>query len=229
MILLVYPKFVGGKFISNCLALSRHCVVQHRQLAIMDINLGANGFNEKYYKFKLDAVMRTLPIKQDIAQWAKYEYGCDKLYGINESFYKEHSISEIKNKIQDNDIFNKLSDNHRESCLIAHDYRTLMKYLLVWPKSSIIEFTDYDKFKAVATKLKNGVIDAEYKQADEYYRQDQDFFKIDSKAILAMDQILTSKESFLSSIERVYKNIGFDDFNPTLISTFYLAYMDLHQ
>ena len=205
MIILVYPKYVGGKFISNCLALSRHCVVQDRQTALMDIKLGRNGFTDTYYKFKLAAVMKTLPLKQDMINWGRYEYGCDKLYGIDEEFYKTHSIKAISWKIQQDDIYPTLWECERDSCLITHDYRTLMKYLLVWPDAKVIEFDEYDSFRAIAATLKTGsetvLATYDYNTADEYYRQDQRFYRLDSAAILQMDQLMPRE------IDRLQKTI----------------------
>ena len=238
MILLVYPKYVGGKFISNCLALSRHCVVQDYKTAQMDIKLGKNGFNETYYKFKLAAVMKTLPLKRDMAQWGLYEYGCDKLYGIDEEFYKHNSIHHIKSFIDadHNGIFNLLNENHKNSCLITHDYRTLMKYIQVWGSDSpVVEFCEYDKFRAKAAMLKTGATDyaitqtANYQDADEYHRADQQFYQLDSAAMLAIDPLFSSWGTFQSSMARIYTRLGFDDFNADLMKPFYDAYMALHE
>jgi hypothetical protein len=238
MILLVYPKYVGGKFISNCFALSRHCVVQDFKTASMDIKLGQQGFNEAYYKFKLAAVMKTLPLKQDMAQWGQYEYGCDRLYGMDEDFYKNHRISHIRDFVNSDTsgIFKLLADNARQSCLITHDYRTLMKYLMVWGSDSpVIEFTEYEKFRATAAKLKSGTNDysitqtKDYKDADSYHHADQTFYQLDSAAILAVDPLFSSWPVFKSSMSRIYTRLGFTDFNADLMQVFYEAYMSLHQ
>ena len=111
-----------------------------------------------------------------------------------------------------------------------------MKYLQVWGSDSpVVEFCEYDKFRARAAMLKTGAVDyaitqtANYQDADEYHRADQQFYQLDSTAMLAIDPLFSSWGTFQSSMARVYTRFGFDDFNSNLMKPFYDAYMALHE
>jgi hypothetical protein len=225
MILLIYPKYVGGKFIANCLALSKDCVVQDQQIAHLDLK--QNPSNANYYDFKLKSVLKTLPKFENMSDWGNYEYGCEDLYGINEDFYKENSIANIRDRIEQIDIIKVLTNNNKESCLIAHDYRTALKYLLVYPDAKIIEFKNFDQFRANATRAKSGTIDKDYELARQYHYQDQEFFKLDS-FMIDVDNTFYDWYMFSAMTARMYQYLGFEDFKSGLVHKFWSSYIELH-
>ena len=226
MIVLVYPKYVGGKFISNCLALSRHCVIQSKKLSQLDIAMYGK---DNYYKFKLDSALKSLPGTAEMNQWSRYEYGCEDLYGINEEFYERSSIHDIKQLVQNSSIIETLRKNNKESCVIAHDYRVLMKYLLVHENVKLIEFANYEKFRNLAAKLKGGNINsAGYQDADRYYRNDQAYFQLESFKI-DVDKKFLDWYQFDTMMQELYNYVGFDDYQPDLVKQFWSRYIELHE
>ena len=225
MIILIYPKYVGGKFISNCLALSKNCVVQDEKIAKMDLKLNSESL--RYYDFKLQTVMKSLPNKGDLKKWGEYEYGCEELYGIDEQTYKQSSIKKLKDIVDNIKILSILKDK-KESCLIAHDYRTAMKYLLVHRDAKIIEFRNFDKFRDLALSLKSDTKPDGYDLSRTYHYKDQEFFKLDSYMI-DVDSTFFDQLNFTEMMKNLYDYLGFEDFNEVLLYSFYSAYMELHE
>jgi hypothetical protein len=228
MILLVYPKYVGGKFISNCLSLSRHCVVQHKDLALAD--LAFKDHDDSYYNFKLKAVMRSIPPSQLIKRWAQFEFGCKELYGVDEVFYQDSSVKEIKEYIANSEIFKKL-DNH-QSCVITHDYQTFLKYLYIHNDAKIVDFVNFDRFRRLAATLKDPrpehVGDEDYLTGENYYAKMRDFYQFESFSV-DVDDTFFSWDKFNPMMESMYQHMGFDDYQPDLVKQFYEAYIALHQ
>ena len=225
LIILNYPKYVGGKFISNCIALSRHCVIQDRRLALLDIK--STSADTKYYEFKLNAVLKSLPDAITTTNWAKHEFGCTDLYGINEYYYNTNNIKDIVKKIDELEIFKTLRDNNKDSCIIAHDYRAAVKYLLVHKDAKFVEFKNFDRFRSLAQSLKSPVQLPDYEESAKHYYLDQEFFKLDSYQI-DVDTTFFNWEEFDSMMVGLYNYLGFDDYQPELIKQFYTKYIALH-
>jgi len=229
MIILVYPTYTGGKFIANCLALSRHCVVQSEPLARLDLKF--KKFDPTYYEFKLKSVMKSLPPIDNMRNWFDYEFGCDKLYGIHEDFYKENNIKTIRERISCNVVLNDILTQGKLSCTITHDYRTLMKQMLIYPQAKIIEFKNFDNFRALAATLKSSkhtLTDNGYISAREYYYKDQEFYQLDS-FMIDVDNTFMEWHPFNQMMQELYDYLGFDDYNSELVYKFWVAYTNLHR
>lgn len=226
MIILNYPKYVGGKFIANCLALSKHCVVQNLDLAEQDIQSSDSG----YYEFKLATVLNTLPTRENMVGWGGYEFGCDQLYGVDESFYINNSVEDVKKYIENLSILQKLQKANKESCLIAHDYVTLLKYKQVYPTAKIVEFSNFDQFRLTALQLKdpNPSVDRAYISSADVYNQMRETYKFDSY-VIDVDGTFFPWASFEPMIQGLYEYLGFDDFNPDLVRSYWNRYINLHR
>ena len=225
MILLIYPKFVGGKFISNCLALSRHCVAQDRRIGLLESRMTV--YDKKYYDFKLAVVMKSLPKLEDMNNWLSYEYGCFQLYGIDEEHYKQNSIRDLKEEIAKMEVIKILNNSNKQSCIISHDYRTAAKYMLVHPNATIIEFDNFDVFRDRARAIKSTGKDPDYEFSQQYHRQDQDFFKLDSFKI-DVDTTFFDWPAFDDMMRHLYGYLGFDDYDPDRMYVFWDSYIQLH-
>lgn len=230
MILLNYPKYVGGKFISNCLALSRYCVVQEKQLAMIDLNTSV--FDEKYYQAKLASVLKSLPNKTQLKMWLQFEYGCDRIYDVNEDFYKEKSIQEIKDYISTNEIIKLIISKGRKSCLITHDYQTLLKYLIVHTNAFVIEFNNFDKFRKTAALLKDHnpahIGDEDWVTGRNFYHNMRNFYQLNS-FIIDVDNTFMEWYPFNQMMQNLYEYLGFDDYNAELTYKFWVEYTNLHR
>jgi hypothetical protein len=228
MIILNYPQYVGGKFIANCLALSRHCVIQSKALAQLDLKFKTD--NPGYYEFKLKSVMKSLPPQDQMKHWLNYEFGCDKLYGIHEEFYKQHSVKDIRERIASNTVLNDILSAGKWSCTITHDYRTLMKQMLIYPQAKILEFKNFDNFRNLSAKLKGNVdlTMKEHKATREYYYKDQEFYQLES-FVIDVDNTFMEWYPFSQMMSDLYDYLGFDDYNSELMYKFWVAYTNLHR
>lgn len=226
MIILNYPKFVGGKFVSNCIALSRHCVVQDKKIAQLDIKFSG----AEYYNFKLRSVLKSLPNKDAMNNWFAYEFGCKELYGIHETFYQDNSIAVINQEVNNLPILKQIQNANKQSCIIAHDYRTALKYLLVYKDAKFVEFNNFDHFRLTAAKLKQKDFkeDEEYTLSAKYYHQDQEFFKLDSYTI-DVDSTFFDWDKFDPMMQGLYDYLEFDDYQPELVKQFWDRYIELHK
>ena len=68
LIILYYPGFAGGKFLSNCLALSQFAVVQDPYLAELDLK-----FHDADFKQALDVTARSNYDKVALSDWPSYD------------------------------------------------------------------------------------------------------------------------------------------------------------
>lgn len=230
MILLNYPKYVGGKFIANCLALSKHCVVQNLEIAKQDLTY--TTFDADYYQFKLNSVLKTLPTRANMNGWGGYEFGCDQLYGVNETFYKENTVEHVRGFAHALDIIKRLEYADKESCLIAHDYPTLIKYREIYPQAQLIEFSNFEEFRVTALKLKDPDPDnfnsAEYESSATVYNSMRDSYKFNSY-VIDVDRTFFPWNAFEPMMQGLYEYVGFDDFNSDLVRSFWNQYINLHR
>lgn len=230
MILLNYPKYVGGKFISNCLALSRHCVVQHKQIAQLDINM--TKFDDTYYKFKLATVLKTIPPDNSMVRWRFYEYGCKELYGVDEEFYQYRSIKEIQDYFNTNAIVQKINQAGKTSCSISHDYQTFLKYMLAHHGAKVIEFDNFTHFRAMAALLKDPhpehVGDDDFISGGKTYDRFREFYKLDA-FIINVDDTFFEWDRFNTMMAELYDYVEFDDYRPELVKQFWERYRALHK
>lgn len=229
MIILTYPTYVGGKFIANCLALSRHCVVQQEQLASIDLKF--TKFDQTYYDFKFKSVLKSLPPRDQMTNWLGFEFGCDKLYGIHEDFYKNNDINTIRQTVAENRMITKIREHNRLGCKITHDYRTLMKEIIIYPTAKLIEFKNFDNFRYIAAKLKSKTdptIEPGYTESKKYHYNDQNFYQLDSYMI-DVDNTFMEWFPFNQMMQGLYEYMGFDDYNAELMYKFWVEYTNLHR
>ena len=116
--------------------------------------------------------------------------------------------------------------------MIAHDYRTLLKYKEVFPGARVIEFKNFSKFRVKAALLKDPrpshVNDDDYRLGETYYFSDQDFFQLESYMI-DVDGTFFDWDKFNPMMADLYNYLGFDDYQPELVKQFYTRYIELHQ
>jgi hypothetical protein len=147
-----YPTWAGGKFITNCLSLSRHAVPQNKKIAEYLID------NPTDYQFRLDAVLSTLPPKEKMTDWRNgWEFGDTDFFQGNVSEYLENwKQGKTKNLSTDNLLSNLISNN---MCffMVAHSggISAVKAMSDVWKQARIIGLINYQKFWSIAKKLKD--------------------------------------------------------------------------
>lgn len=257
-VIISYPRFAGGKFISNCLSLSRHCCPQDPRTATQLL------IDPTDYNFRLRQVMTTLPeSKNNMVDWiAKYEFGDMQLYGPVNNQWRSGIASPPGKLIQ------QLIDQRLRLFLMAHGGDQSVKNLLTaWPGSTVIKLINHVKFSEISKNLKSNdaiSLDShagnyckkkyqelsgkswptwerfesvgynirklpEYSDVSDEISQFYNWDNIDDNSVLFdVDNSIFEKTAFLTNMEKLYVNIGLDDFDPELIEKFWQAYIALH-
>ena len=92
-----------------------------------------------------------------------------------------------------------------------------------WPDWETFEKNDYNIDKvAKYVKLSDNIIE-EIKQYYHWHDISSPIFNID------VDTTYFDKDKFFTQIQDLYDWLGYEDFNETLLSQYYTAYIDLHK
>lgn len=257
MIIIAFPRFAGGKFISNCLSISRHCVPQNLKFAEYLINHPTD------YQYRLNAVLSSLPPRNMMKKWiSHYEFNESLIYGSSWESWRQGQWSEDVNF----DIIEKLTNANLQMFLVGHGEPTT--FLKIWPNARIIFLTNHRKFSEISLRLKSHLGDSLEQHAGNYCKEkynqlagkswptweqfDSVGYNIKklngySKNIIEeiseyypcssinnsmytfdVDDCIFDKTKFSMSISNLYKQLGFDDYNQTLVEKFWQSYMSLH-
>jgi hypothetical protein len=257
-VILNFPRFAGGKFISNCLSLSRHCCPQDPVIAQNLLSRPAD------YNYRLSSVIRTLPSdKSDMTCWIQhYEFGDIQLYGEAVTQW-QHGIS-----CPPTELVNMLLDSGFKLFLTSHGGDLSVRNLLIsWPESTVVTLINHVEFSTISNKLKStdtrslddyagNYCKAKYEslagdawptwsefesvgydidQLRPYYLVADEISKfynwrgINHRSILFdVDTAMFVKHKFLESIQNLYEKLNLDDFDPVLVGKFWQLYMTLH-
>lgn len=148
IVIVYFPAFAGGKFIMNCLSLSRHCVPQSTLAARHLIDCPAD------YDYRLQAVCSTLPPPESMKNWREqWEFGDTEFY--------QGSVLECLKLWQDNrptladDLLRRLIQNDLCFFMTAHGgWPNVRSMIRVWPHARIIVLINSTKFWSLAVNLK---------------------------------------------------------------------------
>ena len=144
-VILQFTRFAGGKFIGQCLALSRHAVPQDKEMAKYLLE------NPTDYAYRVKCLTQTLPPSlEEMGDWInKYELGDTQLYGPAHQQWKTTGIPVA------NVVTELLSNSNQKFFIVNHAYEALPNLLNVWPNATIILFTNFRKFFDIAKVLKS--------------------------------------------------------------------------
>lgn len=255
---MAFPRFAGGKFISNCLSLSKFCCPQDPVSAEYLLN------SPDDYKYRLKAVMRTLPLRRsEMTNWIeKYEFGDTQLY--------QTAFNQWQNgvKCPPNDLVHRLLRSKFSLFLTAHGGDIAVRNLLkAWPDAAIVKLVNHVKFSKISQRLKSSDNKTHEDHAGNYCKQKYEslagnswptweefesvgydiqklsdytsvadeiltFYNwrdINNKTLLFdVDNTIFNQTKFLTAIEQLYIDLELSDFDPTLVGAFWQSYMSLH-
>lgn len=125
VVLIHYTPGCGGKFLSNCLALSSNAVLQHQYNAELQCE---NKFTPRVkLKFLLYQLSRTKD------SWTDLGMGCLEYFGVGPNdWYKQPEEINFYPTVQ------KVIERQWKSFLMVHSFRVLKRYLEVWPNATLI-------------------------------------------------------------------------------------------
>lgn len=254
-IILCFPPFTGGKFIGNCLSLSRLACPQDPSSAE---HLLANP---KDYPYRMNRILTTLPDASNMQRWHHYEFGDQQLYGPAFLSWSQGQISTM------NELTKRLCKSDLRFFITNHamDPSNLLK---IWVNATIIIFVNTSKFQKICidkkSKIKNIALDkingnycqekynslagVDWPSWQDFENAGYDINQFDTLQsikeeiwhfyhrldnnnqvlLFDVDSCIFDQKSFLNSIAKLYRALNFDDFNPDLIDYFYQKYIALH-
>lgn len=250
-VIIQFTPFAGGKFISNCLSLSKHAVPQNKTAAEYLINTPDD------YQFRLATALESLPPRYDMINWiALYEYGDMNLYGPVQQLWRTGALT--VNYI--NSITDRLSNSNLKFFICSHNGPDeVLNLLKVWPNASVIVLKNYRKFFKTAAQLKTSNLQPIETYAGNYCKEKYNMLKgndwptweqferddyvtnisemqqfyiwhfvKNKKMVVDVDSTIFNKESFIDGMQKLYTQLEFDDFNSDAIALFWQKYMSLH-
>lgn len=250
-VIIQFTPFAGGKFISNCLSLSKYAVPQDTRAAEYLIN------NSDDYQFRLETALNSLAPRHDMLNWiSMYEYGDADLYGPVQEIWRTGNPT--VNYI--NSLTEQLSNSNLKFFICSHRGPGEVSNLLkVWPNATVIVLKNYRKFFEIAAKLKTSDLQPIESYAGNYCKEKYNMLKghdwptweqfendnyitdntemqqfylwhlvKNKKMVVDVDSTIFDEALFISNMQQLYTQLGFDDFNSSAIATFWKRYMSLH-
>ena len=223
VILTYYPSFAGGKFIINCLALSRYCVISDPRYAKKDLSF--TQFDDQYYKFKIDSILSSLPPIDEVSKWRAYELCEWKFAGIDNNDYGEKTTVQLRAH-NFTPLLEQAVDSGRHHCFVSHYHNVTLGFKQVWPNAKIVSLVNWNKFIKIAGAFKA----TKQEDVDRHLDYLLDFPSTLPwpSLIYDVDHSIFSKENHLRSIKTLYHALGWDDFNEDLVGRYYDEYRYLH-
>ena len=249
-VIIQFPRFAGGKFLSNCLSLSQCCVPQDRQLAEYLIDHPDN------YEYRFNKLLLTLPPADKMVNWInQFELGDNQLYGPAHISWRHG----LKNTPV-NDTTVKLSNSNLKFFIVCHSGPDeILKILKVWPNARIIMLKNYREFYNISSTLKSNGPEPIENHAGNYHVEKYNLLKGDNwpsweefesdnyistnleiqeyyhwhlvtNPVIPfdIDNSIFNKEQFLKAMAELYDVLGFDDYNQNLVGNFWQSYITLH-
>lgn len=223
LILLYYPPFAGGKFVSNSLSLSRYCILPDIKFAPLD--LGYTTFDNSYYEFKLNAVLSTLPPPDQVRNWRRYEFKEYMIHGLYNNDYGEYELNYFQN-FKFTPLLENLLKSNRDHCFVSHYHNVALGFKSVWANCKIITLVNWFKFIKIAGTLKHSENEDIIKHLD--YLIDHQTSLPHQSYIFDVDNSMFNRRNYLLSMKILYDGLGYDDHNPDLLSKYYDEYRFLH-
>lgn len=255
-IIVFYPSFAGGKFIGNCLALSKNVLPMKKDCALYLID------NPTDYSYRLQCVMQTIPSKDKMNQWRNgIEFGDTEFYG------KDFLIRWLSGKLTDEHILHNLLKTEFNFLITEHgDGHNLAQVAETLQNCTILILYNYQDFYKISVDLKGGDTNADYlgnyrkekyenvlagpswPSWDEFnkalfnvqflskdydcVKQEIDTFygggNIKNKIVGFDMSTVFDQQLFLKEMRLLYNAMGYYDFNQDLMQNFWRSYIKLH-
>ena len=246
-----FPAYAGGKFISNCLALSKNCMIMDKD------SVGYLTEHSLDYEYRLQKIISILPNKnQNMKNWvALYEFGDSAMYG--------HSFAEWQqgNDGEPNDETMFLANSSFRFTMTAHSLGSVDAMLKFWKDATVISLVNYRKFQSIAWKKKGtgniknanecvekynilkgiswpsweefekvgyNVTNMDKRYSPNILSEIEQYYPSVSNYAFDVDSCIFDKNKLLSNIRQLYQYLKFDDYNDELVSTYWEKYIALH-
>jgi len=252
-IVIHFPAYAGGKFIGNCLSLSKHCMVLNKS----SISYLLSAPDD--YDYRLQQALSTLPDQTDMKRWVtNYEFGDREMYGSATTSWHNGEEGYIDKEIIE------LVESKSKFFMTAHCLQHVVNILKIWRNATVLTMINYREFRCIAARKKGAVLPDIGNECIEKYciikgghwptwerfqqvgydankligdipdkirDEIEEFYPVMSnkRVVFDMDDCIFEEDTFLASIEQLYQDLGFDDYNEKLISVYWNRYIALHR
>jgi len=141
-VIVSFMRFAGGKFLMNCLALSRHACPMEPSAAAYLLK------HPDDYDYRLQTVLKSLPPKNQMQKWLDFEFGDGATYGRAQKSWNEGQEGVL------NDLTKKLCCSNMKFFLTDHSMEPL-NLCQVWKQATVIMLINSRRFQAIAALKKN--------------------------------------------------------------------------
>jgi len=232
-IVMAFPAYAGGKFISNCLCLSKHCLPMYEGFDFTKVN---------DYEYRLDTVLKTLPHSINMDKWQTYEFG---EHNMSSKFYKTAKSMNLR-CFRTMHSFNARVLSDWDPCEIVklihyNKFRKLAYSLKKANKNDLRSDEDRINYNQVAgaewptyeemvacgfdtRKLHKDYSKILIDEVNEYYPIGKTLYSMH----LFDQSTIFDKELFLNEMSNLYLNLNLDDYDRKLTCIFYEKYATLH-
>jgi len=255
-IIVFYPTFAGGKFIGNCLSLSKNVLPMKKDCALYLMEHPTD------YLYRLKCIMQTIPPKDNMDQWRDgIEFGDTEFYGID---FLDRWLS---GKLDNTHILNNLLKKEFNFLITAHgNGHGLSQVAKILQNSTILILYNYQDFYNISLSLKGGNLSIDYlgnyrkekyedvlagpswpswsefnkslfnvqflSKSYDHVKQEIDYFygggNIKNKIVGFDMSTIFDQQLFLKEMQLLYTNMGYDDFNEKILKIFWESCIALH-
>jgi len=209
-----FPAGAGGKMIQNCIGLSKHCALVHKEEAEWQLSY-YGMFEDDYYQTKLKYILTSLPKVID-KDWLGYEFRAQSLFGM------DHSGFIAKNRVED--IVYQLADKDIWVTATAHYYDYVNERLTpYWSTIRYVDIVNNEQFARKWLPIKNGNLLYEKDWNTSGRTPEDKCFEFD------LDSCIYDTTAFVKQIGFLYNYLEFDDFKPDYLTEYHKRYIALHQ
>lgn len=213
----------GGKFIQNCLALSKHCVLKHADWT--DWQLAQCEYDAAFYQQKLNWAAST--VAADMAFWQQRELGDEQYFG---RLFLASTVASLTSNQLPNRL-HRAAEQNLWTTYSAHNHSVIEDYLgLYWPTVKVVNVWPAIQFLKQWLPKKNQnmwqgfahLTDIDYDNYRGHSPKDKSFW-------VDMDNTIYNETAFLTQMDSLYTWLGWDDFAAAPIVEFYRLYRNTHQ
>lgn len=147
LIVFNFPAGAGGKMLQNCVGLSRHCVLSHRDYIRWQLEYPGT-VDSAYYGQKLAWVLATVPKLEDVKNWLAYEIDKDNPVGFNFMGYRQGQ------PVTNLDYY-RLAEQGLWCTATVHNYGSAEYFTNYWPRIRHVSLVNNEQFaqKSLAVKM----------------------------------------------------------------------------
>jgi hypothetical protein len=198
-ICIYYLPYSGGLFVSHCLSLSKHVIMNSYKTVSKELSF--NEFNEDYYAFKINSILGFVP-STPLQNW-----------------YEGDTPISSQN-------YNSIHSKNKKICYAAHSTDKIKKYQDQYSDLLICKLINFNQFNILSYPLKKTRDFPDHVKSVEANSWLNDSMSGDVE--FDVDGAIYNKNIFVSEMKKLYDFFALDDFREDLLLQYYTKYRNWH-